>query len=195
MAIVTMFVQVLLISEALEISAQRCLEAPFPTESDLQDYKSLLAACLPSCVFNGQAQALLSAIGQLGKVITAFSSKKDMKGQAQQAISAVIAFLKEPQGQTETTSSAPFFDSEILDLAAAQARELEDMGKKISDVSTWRSALSFGKTGQAITALSINLLHWTVSGCAASMLINTRLQWPQDSCMPYTSSTHSVHRH
>lgn len=171
-----MLLQVLLISEALEISAQRCLEAPFPTESDLEVYKSLLAACLPGKVVNGQTQALLSAIAQLGKVITAFSSKKDVKGQAQQAISAVIAFLKEPEGQTEAASSTPSVNSEILDLAAVQAHELENIGKKISDPATWRFAFSFGKSGTGMQQWSSLCFSDNSRNCSICLLTATRLQ-------------------
>ena len=130
--------QMFVISEALEISAQRCLETPLPTERDLQDYGQLLTACLPSSALYEQVQALLTCIQHLGKAIAAFSSKKGVKAQAQQAISAAISCLKEPQGQPETTSSAPSVNSEIQDLAANQAHDLEQLAKKIGDPSTWR---------------------------------------------------------
>ena len=89
-----------LISEALEISAQRCLEPPLPTRTDLQDFGQLLAASLPTSVLNEQVQALLLSIQHLGEVVAAFSGKKGVKTQAQQAVSAAMACLKEPQASS-----------------------------------------------------------------------------------------------
>lgn len=89
-----------LISEALEISAQRCLEPPFPTGTDLQDFGQLLAASLPTSVLTEQVQALLLSMQHLAKVVAAFSGKKGVKTQAQQAVSAAIACLKEPQASS-----------------------------------------------------------------------------------------------
>lgn len=130
--------QMLLISEALEVSAQRCLETPYPSEADLTEYGDLLVACLPASVLEEQIQALLSSIHHLEKIITSFAVRKGIKAQALQAINAAVACLKEPQGQPETTSSAPSVNSEVLDLAANQAHELEDIAKKIGEPSSWR---------------------------------------------------------
>lgn len=135
-------VQMLLISEALEMSAQRCLEAPLPTAADLDEYGDLLVACLPAGVREEQVQALLSSIHHLGKIVTALHAKKGIRAQAQQAIVAAVACLKEPQTQPETTSSAPSVNSEVLDLAANQAHELEDIAKRIGEPSSWRQALN-----------------------------------------------------
>ncbi|KAL3140871.1 hypothetical protein ABBQ32_005407 [Trebouxia sp. C0010 RCD-2024] len=146
--------QMLLISEALEISAQRCLEAPLPTAADLDEYGDLLVACLPANVREEQVQALLSSIHHLGKIVTALHAKKGIKAQAQQAIVAAVACLKEPQMQPETTSSAPSVNSEVLDLAANQAHELEDIAKRIGEPSSWR-----GNKDAIQRALKLSMEH------------------------------------
>ena len=130
-----------LISEALEISAQRCLDTPLPATTDLEEFGDLLVSCLPTSVHEEQVQALLSSIHHLGKIVTALHAKKGIKPQALQAIVAAVACLKEPQAQPETTSSAPSVNSEVLDLAANQAHELEDIAKRIGEPSSWRQAL------------------------------------------------------
>ena len=223
MMIFVLRVQMFLISVALEISARRCLEPPFPTETDLQDFGQLLAASLPTSVQHEQIQALLLSIQHLGKIVAAFSGRNGVKTQAQQAVSAAIACLKEPQAsnhsksvihnctsfvflqpawylvtgcliyssllsakllgifvivtidsseskgcvlyvshksrklesnfcykvscfscqaQPESGSSTPSVNSEVLDLAANQAHDLEQLAKKIGDPSSWRHALT-----------------------------------------------------
>lgn len=92
-----LYLQMFLISEAIEICAQVCLKPPFPSKSDLQAFGHLLAACLPSSVLNEQVQALLSCIEHLGLVTATFGGKSDLEKQAQQAVCAAIACLKEPQ--------------------------------------------------------------------------------------------------
>ena len=97
MTLFVLLVQMFLISVALEITAQRCLESPLPTETDLQDFGQLLAASLPASVLEEQVQALLLSVQHLGKLVAAFSGKTGIKTQAEQAVSAAIACLKEPQ--------------------------------------------------------------------------------------------------
>ena len=97
MKLSTLYVQMFLTSEALDICAQFCLKPPFPTKSDLQAFGHLLTACLPSSVLNEQVQALLTGIEHLGLVTATFGGKSDLEKQAQQAVCAAIACLKEPQ--------------------------------------------------------------------------------------------------
>ena len=120
-----------MIGQALEITLQRCLEAPFPRKSDLESYANLLIATQPNFMKFEVLDALLSSLVQLGKLLPSFASRSDVKDRAQKAVAAAVKLLKE-QEPGDSTDSVQSFNSDLPDQAAAQAQELENMGKAMS---------------------------------------------------------------
>lgn len=125
------FKDVMMIGQALEITLQRCLEAPFPGKSDLESYANLLIATQPNFMKFEVLDALLSSLVQLGKLLPSFASRSDVKDRAQKAVAAAVKLLKE-QEPGDSTDSVQSFNSDLPDQAAAQAQELENMGKAMS---------------------------------------------------------------
>ena len=126
--------QVLLLSRALEITVQRCLEAPFPDKYDLANLAGVIFAAHPSFAKHDTLDALFSAIIQLGKLMPTSNSKHsiDMRRRARIAVAGTMHVLKE-QDLVDSPSSVQSFDSELPDRAATQAHQLEGLGRQISD--------------------------------------------------------------
>ncbi len=126
--------QVLLLSRALEITVQRCLEAPFPDKYDLANLAGVIFAAQPSFAKHDTLDALFSAIIQLGKLMPTSDSKHsiDMRRRARIAVAGTMHVLKE-QDLVDSPSSVQSFDSELPDRAATQAQQLEGLGRQISD--------------------------------------------------------------
>lgn len=121
-------------SRALEITAQRCLEAPFPDRYDLAHLAGVIFAAQPSFAKHDTLDALLSAIVQLGKLLPASKGQHsaDVLQAAQAAVASVMHSLKE-QSPVDSTSSVQSFDSDLPDRAALQAQELEGIGREMAD--------------------------------------------------------------
>ena len=126
--------QVLLLSRALEITVQRCLEDPFPDKYDLANLAGVIFAAQPSFAKHDTLDALFSAIIQLGKLMPTSNSKHsiDMRRRARIAVAGTMHVLKE-QDLVASPSSVQSFDSELPDRAATQAEQLEGLGRQISD--------------------------------------------------------------
>ena len=126
--------QVLLLSRALEITVQRCLEDPFPDKYDLANLAGVIFAAQPSFAKHDTLDALFSAIIQLGKLMPTSNSKHsiDMRRRARVAVAGTMHVLKE-QDLVASPSSVQSFDSELPDRAATQAQQLEGLGRQISD--------------------------------------------------------------
>ena len=126
--------QVLLLSRALEITVQRCLEAPFPDKYDLANLAGVLFAAQPSFAKHDTLDALFSAIIQLGKLMPTSDSKADidMRRRIRIAVAGTMHSLKE-QDNVNSPSSVQSFDSELPDRAATQAQQLEGLGRQIND--------------------------------------------------------------
>ncbi|DBA87427.1 TPA: hypothetical protein ACH3X1_004471 [Trebouxia sp. C0004] len=128
------FGDVLLLSRALEITVQLCLEAPFPDKYDLASLAGVIFAAHPSFAKHDTLDALFSAIIQLGKLMPTSDSKHsiDMLRRARIAVAGAMHVLKE-QDPVDSPSSVQSFDSELPDRAATQAQQLEGLGRQISD--------------------------------------------------------------
>lgn len=126
--------QVLLLSRALEITVQRCLEAPFPDKYDLANLAGVIFAAQPSFAKHDTLDALFSAIIQLGKLMPTSDSKADidMRRRTRIAVAGTMHALKE-QDNVNSPSSVQSFDSELPDRAATQAQQLEGLGRQIND--------------------------------------------------------------
>lgn len=126
--------QVLLLSRALEITVQRCLEAPFPDKYDLANLAGVIFAAQPSFAKHDTLDALFSAIIQLGKLVPTSDSKHsiDVRRRARIAVAGTMHVLKE-QNLVDSPSSVQSLDLELPDRAATQAQQLEGLGKQISD--------------------------------------------------------------
>ncbi len=122
--------QVLLLSRALEITVQRCLEAPFPDKYDLANLAGVIFAAQPSFAKHDTLDALFSAIIQLGKLMPTSDSKADidMRRRTRIAVAGTMHALKE-QDNVNSPSSVQSFDSELPDRAATQAQQLEGLGR------------------------------------------------------------------
>ncbi len=122
-------------SEALEITMHRCLEPPFPTRSDLHSYADLLNAARPEFAKHETLDAFLSSIVQLGKLLPSSSRSKgkhSTKERAQHVVAAVVQMLKQKE-PGDSASSVTSFKSDLPERAAAQAQELEDLGKDMNN--------------------------------------------------------------
>ncbi|KAL0052069.1 hypothetical protein WJX82_007375 [Trebouxia sp. C0006] len=128
------FGDVLLLSRALEITVQRCLEAPFPDKYDLANLAGVIFAAQPSFAKHDTLDALFSAIIQLGKLMPTSDSKADidMRRRIRIAVAGTMHSLKE-QDNVNSPSSVQSFDSELPDRAATQAQQLEGLGRQIND--------------------------------------------------------------
>ncbi|DBA91314.1 TPA: hypothetical protein ACH3X2_004026 [Trebouxia sp. C0005] len=128
------FGDVLLLSRALEITVQRCLEAPFPDKYDLANLAGVIFAAQPSFAKHDTLDALFSAIIQLGKLVPTSDSKHsiDVRRRARIAVAGTMHVLKE-QNLVDSPSSVQSLDLELPDRAATQAQQLEGLGKQISD--------------------------------------------------------------
>ena len=126
--------QVLLLSRALEITVQRCLEAPFPDKYDLANLAGVIFAAQPSFAKHDTLDALFSAIIQLGKLMPTSDSKADidMRRRTRIAVAGTMHALKE-QDNVNSPSSVQSFDSKLPDRAATQAQQLEGLGRQIND--------------------------------------------------------------
>ena len=96
--------QVLLLSRALEITVQRCLEAPFPDKYDLANLAGVIFAAQPSFA---KHDTLESAIIQLGKLMPTSDSKADidMRRRTRIAVAGTMHALKEQGNVSPLTQS------------------------------------------------------------------------------------------
>ena len=126
-------------SAALQISAQRCLEPPYPVRSDLDSFASLLIAACSNFSKHESLDALLSSLVQLGSFLrsASLSSHTRVKEQAQQAVAAVVTLLKE-QDTEESDGSDRSIPSDVPERAAALAHVLDDLGNFLNRPASHR---------------------------------------------------------
>jgi len=154
----TSFLQVLLLSRALEITVQRCLEAPFPDKYDLASLAGVIFAAQPSFAKHDTLDALFSAIVQLGKLMPTSNSKHsiEMRRRARIAVAGTLHVLKE-QDPMDSPSSVQSFDSELPDRAATQAQQLEGLGRQISDPLESKSRCLLATDNQHVHCFPLEL--------------------------------------
>ena len=133
-------VQVLLTSEALEITARRCLSSPYPSKADLAVFTQLLSAVLPPTIQKPVIQACVSALHDLTSLLPGNSN--EVTAQAQKAVGAVIACFKDSQPAAENASSAQSVNSDIPERAAALSDEIYALQSSLPEDATARWAPS-----------------------------------------------------
>lgn len=126
----------LLTSEALEITVQRCLVSPFPSQADLAALAQLLSAVLPQTAGPSAVQALLRALQDLIKALP--SSSSSLTTEAQQAVSAAVACVRTPQPTIESISSAQSVSSDAVEQAASLSDEIDALQSSISNAPSTR---------------------------------------------------------
>lgn len=130
--------QVLLTSEALDITARRCLRSPYPSKADLTAFTQLLSAVLPPTAQQPAIKAFAAAILDLTKVLPTGSNASALTSAAQDAVKSILACLKEAQPAAESASSAQSVSSDVPERAAALSDEIYGLQSKLSQVAGWR---------------------------------------------------------